>query len=115
MIELDRSACGFPTDADEHCSAPPVDTVTLRLPAEPIPGILIAEDQRTVRMGICADHLAIAGDSRLIISGAPTHSRYGDVSDAVPPGHARHRVPTAGCLGCDLDFGPAHTRVVPHG
>ena len=116
-VELDRSSCGWTVPPGEPCGDPSMGVVTLQLPAELVPGVTIAEDQRTVRMGICGVHNELASDHKLLAVSAPeavTFERYGPLADVIPPAHARHRTPVHGCIGCDIDHGPAHTRV-PHG
>lgn len=112
-VELDLSVCSWKFEGQDICGFPATGVIRLRLPHEMEPGVVIAEDQRNIRMGICDSHSALlAKVDPTAQYWAPEVSPmdFGDIGELVPMEHVLHSRPVTGCLGCDLTFGPAHTR-----
>lgn len=92
------------------CGALALRQMAISLPAEPVPGVVIAEDQRHQTIAVCEEHDVLAGmldpQARMFSIGAPrrTASRP-DMDEIVAADHTTHRVYRPNCLGCDLDFG----------
>lgn len=92
------------------CGELALRSIDIELPREPVPNVIIAEDQRHQTIAVCEQHEALVQvldpGARMFSYGAPrrTASRP-DMDEIVDAEHMTHRAHVLGCLGCDLDFG----------
>jgi hypothetical protein len=95
-------------EAAPVCDEPAVTTYHVRLPAEVVPGVVIADDEREQDVPVCEKHLALIESlHKPSVFKQRTSAKSGlPIEDE----HKQHREWVAGCLGCAYDFDPPWDR-----